>query len=214
MDPPHYLVVRCQCQQLMDPNLKGMKNIWTLMENPKRNKQKRNIKPNYLWVFKNHVCLPNGNLKIFCFPTSKLAEKPCKQKKQYFWFVTAAYIKWYFFNKSCLSMRSVGLPPELCTFGFAHLLALLISHQAMQVNLLEGSLVGQSKAHHHHASHPKEQDVLAMTAQQPWVVPLFMVFPNFKFWGMVNKQSWILTTTIFLLRKYIPKTWVDFKHPM
>mmetsp|Transcript_29964 Transcript_29964/g.66341 ORF Transcript_29964/g.66341 Transcript_29964/m.66341 type:complete len:200 (-) Transcript_29964:1398-1997(-) len=35
-----------------------------------------------------------------------------------------------------------------------------VAHHGVQVDLLEGHLPGQLDAHHHHASHPEEQDVV------------------------------------------------------
>mmetsp|Transcript_29965 Transcript_29965/g.66349 ORF Transcript_29965/g.66349 Transcript_29965/m.66349 type:complete len:205 (-) Transcript_29965:1398-2012(-) len=41
-----------------------------------------------------------------------------------------------------------------------------VAHHGVQVDLLEGHLPGQLDAHHHHASHPEEQDVVAGLQQR------------------------------------------------
>jgi len=45
--------------------------------------------------------------------------------------------------------------------GFGHFLAVLIAHQAMQVDGVEGGLLGELEAAHNHARHPEKQDVVA-----------------------------------------------------
>ncbi len=44
-------------------------------------------------------------------------------------------------------------------FGLAHLLALSVPHERMDVDIAEGYVVHKSEAEHDHAGDPKEQDV-------------------------------------------------------
>ncbi len=45
--------------------------------------------------------------------------------------------------------------------GFAHLLAVAIFHQSMQIDGVEGDVVGEKRRRHDHACHPEEEDVVA-----------------------------------------------------
>ena len=43
--------------------------------------------------------------------------------------------------------------------GLGHLLAELVAHERVQVDVAEGHLVHEVQAHHHHSRHPEEEDV-------------------------------------------------------
>ena len=45
--------------------------------------------------------------------------------------------------------------------GLAHLLALVVAHQGVDVDVPEGHVAHELQAHHHHARHPEEEDVEA-----------------------------------------------------
>jgi hypothetical protein len=46
-------------------------------------------------------------------------------------------------------------------FGFAHLLALRVEHQAVDVDVFEGHFAGEVRGHHDHPGDPEEDDVVA-----------------------------------------------------
>lgn len=45
--------------------------------------------------------------------------------------------------------------------GFTHLGTLAVTHHRMKEHFFEGQFAGQPQRHHHHASHPEEQDIMA-----------------------------------------------------
>ena len=47
------------------------------------------------------------------------------------------------------------------TLGFGHFMAILVAHQAMDVNLTKGDITHEFDAHHDHPRHPEENDVKA-----------------------------------------------------
>ena len=46
-------------------------------------------------------------------------------------------------------------------FALRHLLAFSVTHQAVQVNTLEGDSAREVTSHHHHTGNPEEDDVIA-----------------------------------------------------
>ena len=50
---------------------------------------------------------------------------------------------------------------EHIALGFGHFLAVIIAHQTMHIDFLEGHLVGELQCHHDHPRHPEEDDVEA-----------------------------------------------------
>ena len=48
---------------------------------------------------------------------------------------------------------------EDIAFRLRHLLAFGISNQTMNIDIMEGDLVGKLKSEHDHSSHPEEDDV-------------------------------------------------------
>ena len=55
---------------------------------------------------------------------------------------------------SIITNGSMTLPVDLDIFA-----ALRVAHEGVQVDVLEGHLIHEVQAHHHHAGHPEEQDV-------------------------------------------------------
>ena len=42
--------------------------------------------------------------------------------------------------------------------GLGHLLAELVAHQGMEVDVVKGDLIHEMEAHHHHPRHPEERE--------------------------------------------------------
>ena len=43
--------------------------------------------------------------------------------------------------------------------GLAHLVAVHVAHQGVQIDILERNVLHDVEAHHHHPGHPEEEDV-------------------------------------------------------
>ena len=52
--------------------------------------------------------------------------------------------------------------------GLAHLVAVHVAHQRVQVDILEGHVLHDVEAHHHHAGHPEEEDVEPGDEKRSW----------------------------------------------
>mmetsp|Transcript_20475 Transcript_20475/g.38935 ORF Transcript_20475/g.38935 Transcript_20475/m.38935 type:complete len:281 (-) Transcript_20475:239-1081(-) len=51
--------------------------------------------------------------------------------------------------------------------GLGHLAAVCVAHHGVQIHLLERHLAREREAHHHHARHPEEEDVVPRLQQRP-----------------------------------------------
>ena len=60
-------------------------------------------------------------------------------------------------------------------FGLAHLLALCIAYQTVNVDVFERHFAGEVLGHHDHARHPKENDVVACDQHAGWQVQIHVL---------------------------------------